>query len=449
MATMGPDGFEEVVRLERMSYGSAAVGRLASGKAVFAEGGAPGDLARLRITEDKASFARAEVVELLEPGQARTTAPACAAGCGGCSWAHLSYDAQLSAKRAAVVDALVRTARWDAGDAEALVGACVPSKKQWGYRNKVELGVEPDGEGGLAIGLHEPGSNRVVPVDACPLAPKAIERAPRALRGALRFCLGNQDTGLYRIGVRHSLRTKATEVALWTPPGPFPRHAVASTLRDALRATSIVRVLAHPGRERKVRKVEVLYGAGCWEEELLGHRLAVSAPSFFQVNTAQAENLVRLALEGVGAAPGEAVADVYAGVGTFSLPLADAGCEVAAIEAAGSSVRDLRRNAAAAGADIEVIGGDAGRELGMLGPLGALVVDPPRCGLEPAAIAGIADAAPKRLAYVSCSPASWARDVGRLAEVGYELRSAVPVDMFPQTYHVEVVSIFEAADGLG
>ena len=189
-----------------------------------------------------------------------------------------------------------------------------------------------------------------------------------------------------------------------------------------------------------------LAGKGCWEEELAGTRFLTSAPSFFQVNTAQAERLVALVQEGLELEEGDYVADLYAGGGTFSVPLAAAGADVVAVESAGSSVRDLRRNAERAGVDIEVIGGDTARELPELGDLDALVVDPPRAGLAEGVVDSIAAAAPRRVAYVSCDPATWARDVARFEAAGYRLARATPVDLFPQTYHVEVVSIFERSD---
>ena len=128
------------------------------------------------------------------------------------------------------------------------------------------------------------------------------------------------------------------------------------------------------------------------------------------------------------------------------MPLAAAGADVVTVESAGSSVRDLRRNAERAGVDIEVIGGDTARELPELGDLDALVVDPPRAGLAEGVVDSIAAAAPRRVAYVSCDPATWARDVARFEAAGYRLARATPVDLFPQTYHVEVVSIFERSD---
>ncbi len=436
---------EQAIVIEHMSSGAEAVGHLEGGKAVFIEGGAPGDVATIEIIEEKPSFARARVVRLDEASPARV-ATACPQGalCGCCSWAHLSYEAQLEAKRANVVAALVHTAHVESGRAEELVGPCLPSKREWGYRNKLELAARFDDRGVFTVGFHREGSHDIASVDSCPLAHRLIAKAPKALRGALRYAQGSQDLGIFRIGVRGSLRTGDVEIALWTKPGTFPRGHVANTLKSALKATSIVRVLAEPGKERKIKGMEVLDGKGRWYEELAGARLSASAPSFFQVNTAQAENLVKEALRALGAAAsldGAFVADLYAGGGTFSVPLALAGADVVAVESAGSSVRDLRRNADDNGVDIDVVGGDAARELPGLGHLDALVVDPPRAGLAKGVVESIAAAAPGRVVYVSCNPATWARDLERFEAQGYRLSHAQPVDLFPQTPHCEVCSV--------
>ena len=442
----------ETVTIDRMGYGAEAVGRLADGKTVFVEGGAPGDVAVVEVVEDKPTFARARIVSLVELSPERTPSRNDDAASYGASWAHLTYSAQLTAKRGNVVAALVRIGHIDAQRAEELVKPCAPSKREWGYRNKLELAAGRDPRGRFMLGFYREGTHDIVAAPSCPLAHTAIAKAPASLRGAIGFAEGSQDLGIYRIGVRHSLRTRELEVALWTKPGSFPRAHVAKTVMSALKATSVVRVLAEPGNARKIKGVETLEGRGRWGEELLGLRFETTAPSFFQVNTAQAERLVAEVIEGLGGVMGEEgpegldgllVADLYAGGGTFSVPLSMAGAEVIAVEAAGTSVRDLRRNADANGVDIDVVGGDAARELPDIGDIDVLVVDPPRAGLADGVVESIAAARPLRVAYVSCNPSTWARDATRFEEVGYRLVRAQPVDMFPQTYHVEVASIFE------
>ncbi|MDO4182260.1 MAG: 23S rRNA (uracil(1939)-C(5))-methyltransferase RlmD [Coriobacteriia bacterium] len=430
------------LQLERMSSNAGAVGHLPSGKTVFVEGGAPGDVAEIEITEEKSSFANAKVVQVVEAGPDRI-APACpyGAACGGCPWQHLAYEAQLAAKRSTVVEALVRTGGVPKEQAEELVAPVMGSKRQWGYRNKLELGCGRDAAGRLEVGLRAEGTHNLFTPQKCLLAHAPIQKAAKSLRGALRHLQGNDDLGIYRIGVRNSLRTKDTEIALWTPPSAFPRAAATAILRDALRNTSVVRVLAAPDGARKVKRVEQLNGKGCWGETLCDVDFLTSAPAFFQVNTAQAEKLVETVIDGLKLEEGELVADLYSGGGTFSVPLALEGAQVVAVESVGASVRDLRRNAERAGVWIDVLGGDAERELPTLGRLDALVVDPPRAGLAKGMAESIAAAHPHRMAYVSCNPQTLARDIARLREVGLQLQHVQPVDLFPQTYHVECVAL--------
>ena len=439
---------EDTLHIESLASGSAAIARRSDGKAVFVEGAAPGDTVRVRTLTEKGSYATAEVVEVLDAGACRV-APSCplAGTCGGCSWQHISYDQQLDAKRQNIVDALVRIGHMEQGRALELVAGCLPSKRTLAYRNKLEFACTTDANGRLVVGMHKLGSDDVVAVGTCPLAARPIQKASGALQGALRYLEGAEpgSLGIFRIGVRASVRTHSLQVALWTTPGPFPRQAVAKTLAQAVRATSIVRVLAQPGHARKVKGVEVLAGAPVWEEQLGDYIYQISAPSFFQVNTAQAEKLVELVVDGLEVSEDARVADLYCGAGTFTLPLAETDADVIAVESAGPAVRDLRRNLEDAGLWAEVVGGDALRELADMGRLDALVVDPPRAGLADGVPELIARAHPRRMAYVSCDPATWARDIARLQACGYVLQRAVPVDLFPQTHHCEVASFLEPA----
>ncbi|MDO5117294.1 MAG: 23S rRNA (uracil(1939)-C(5))-methyltransferase RlmD [Eggerthellaceae bacterium] len=437
----------QTVRIERMAYSPSAVAKAQDGKTLFIDGGAPGDVAKVSIIEQKPSYAIARIEEIVEPSAKRAqNSPVCAASCGGCPWAHLSYEAQCASKRDNVVDALVRIGKMDTAHVNEIVDECVPSKKQWGYRNKLELGVSTDKQGKLTLGMFVEGSHDLTPIASCPLANKYIEKTPKALQGALRFASGADSLGIFRIGIRASVRTKSTEVALWTPPSAFPRAHVANTLMKSGKYTSIVRVLADPGKARKVKKVERLSGQGCWEEELHDARFLTSAPSFFQVNTAQAEVLITRVLDSLSDVEGAYIADLYAGGGTFTIPLAQAGADVVAVEAASSSVSDLRRNAEINGVFVDAVCGDAAKELSSLGTLDALVVDPPRSGLAQSMIKTIAKAKPRTIVYVSCNPATLARDIERFGKTGYQPKRVTPVDMFPQTYHVEtVVSLVRAS----
>ena len=444
-------GDRAVVTVERMAYGNDGVGRLPSGRVVFVPGSVPGDTLSITLTEVADRFARGTIEKIEEPSPHRV-APRCPYGsvCGGCPWQQMSYDQQLVWKRRAVVDALTRNAKLPADAVEALVEPCRGSQRQWNYRNKVEFEVTTVVKGGqprLTLGLHAAGSNQVVPIEECLLLPKRLTKAPKQLTGALRYAAGDDPTGLdiKRVGIRVSLATGSREVALWTSPAAFPRHQVAKVVTDALRPTSVVRVLIKEKvKARKVVRVETLAGSGSWTERIGDEEMTLSAPSFFQVNTAQAEQLVSLVRENLNPGGEDLVLDLYSGAGTFTLPLARRAGEVLAIESYGSSTRDLERNLIDSGLEAEVICDDVARVLPDVGEDANLaVVDPPRAGLSAQALKAVADLPVRRLVYVSCDPATLGRDLKVLAgpDGPFRLARVTPVDLFPQTYHVETVAL--------
>lgn len=441
---------EEQIRIESLAYGGDGVGHLADGRVAFVVGAFPGDVVDAEYRDGGDRFVHASVSDIVQPSDMRVDAacPEAACGrCGGCPWAGLSYDAQLHWKRQALVDALERIAGLDAQFVEHVVGPCRPSAKQWGYRNKVEFEAGLDVAGRLTFGMHAKGGS-FTPLSTCKLAAKGLEKAPKALTGALRYISGKRDLDILRAGVRCSERTGSVEVAVWTRTGSFPRANAAKVLSDALpfKRVGVARVLLKgSAKERKVAGVESLAGRGYWTEHLDGRDLALSAPSFFQVNTQGAETLLELVMEGLEPDGLDHVLDLYSGAGTFTLPLAAAAGGVTAVEMEGSSVRDLRRNLERNELYAEVVGGDVARELEVMDAADKAVVDPPRSGLGARALAGLIGVHPRTIAYVSCNPTTLARDLKELLASGYELRSATPVDLFPQSYHVETVAILDRA----
>ncbi len=438
----------------RLAYGGDGVAKLESGKTMFVNGGLPGDIVEVEVVEDRKNFCRAKVVEVLEPSESRI-APKCkyAGLCGGCQLQTLAYDAQLEWKRRFVVDALSRIGKVE--DAEELVGQCVPSKREWGYRNKIELVPVVSG-GKMHLGYHAAGSAAagasaaasgdspapaIVPIDECLLLPKQCQKAPKALAGALRY-LKATEFALERVSVRTSVRTGSTQVGIWTAPGYFPRNAAAGVISSAFKNTGIVRMLLKgEASARKVSKVEILSGDEVWREHLGEFDMAASGPSFFQVNTRGAEHLVDLAMDGLQIEESDTCCDLYCGTGTFTLPMAARSDDVLAVESVSSSLRDLRRNLADNGLDADVIGGDAVREAQSIGKVDKLVMDPPYRGMGPRFADTVSTLDPQRIALVSCNPTTLARDIVSLREIGYKLESATPVDMFPQTFHIETVCI--------
>ena len=433
--------------LERMTYGADALAHAADGKTVFVTGGVAGDVVLARVVRDERRFSRAVVTEVLEPSPNRVSSPCpYASVCGGCPWACLSYDEQLRAKRSNVVDSLVRIGHFDQGRAEDLVAPTESPSKPWGYRNKGELAFVRKRNTAM-VGMHaarsDNGDQGVVKVGSCLLLEKKYQRLVKSVSGALGYLCGSHGIELQRVGIRASQRTRDVEVALWGKPGPFPRAQAAKVLGDATKATSIVRVLMKgPEKARKVSGVEVLHGKGHWRERVDSGVMALSAPSFFQVNTAGAERLVQLVLEGLDPTADDEAMDLYSGAGTFTLPLARRCAWVSAVESYGPAVRDLRRNLDLTGIDnAEPIGGDAGREFPD-GQADVIVVDPPRAGLAPDVIRQLCAQPARAIAYVSCDPATLARDLARFEADGtFSPKSITPVDLFPQTFHVETISL--------
>ena len=419
-------GDKLTLNVERMAYGADAVARDEGGRTVFVRGGVPGDVVAAVVESEAERYANARVEKVLEPSCDRV-APACpyAAVCGGCPWSAMSYEAQARAKRAGVVDALTRIGHFDADRAEGLVRPLVSPSEPWGYRNKVEL------------------AEGVVKVDRCALLSKKRAKDVKAIAGALGYFANSRGLDIERVGIRASESTGEAEVALWGRPGPFPRAQAAKIVGDAVKASSIVRVMQKgPAKARKIAGVEVLAGKGSWGERIGDERMRVSAPSFFQVNTKGAEKLVELVMDGLDPNADEEAMDLYCGAGTFTLPLARRADFVSAVESYGPAVRDLRRNLDDARLDnVDPIGGDAGREFPDT-DADVIVVDPPRAGLAADVVEQLSDQPARAIAYVSCDPATLARDLARFEEAGvFYVESVTPVDLFPQTFHVENVTI--------
>ena len=431
------------IQVERLAYGGDGIGRLPDGRTAFIKGGCPGDVVEAQLDREHTRYVNLSVVEVIEPSIDRVTPPCPYFGvCGGCQWQHIGYEAQVAAKQAEVADALRRI-----GHQDVPVAPCITAGQEYGYRNKIELAVRPGPEG-LEVGYTRAGTNEIVRVDSCLLLPKTARALPKSLAGSLRYLSGREDLGLTRVGARIAAHTKDLEIAIWTVPGPFPRKMAGETLAQATKATGVVRVLARDeSAERLIKGVEVLRGNGAWRERFLDADMLISAPSFFQVNTRTAEKLVMAALEALGADGTDRVLDLYSGAGTFTLPLSHVAGEVVAVEQSGTALSDLRRNLERAQTWAEVAPGDAERALPELGRFDLALVDPPRSGMRPGAINALAATGARRIVYVSCDPSTLARDCSSFGKLGYKLTGATPVDLFPQTFHVETLAILDKASG--
>ena len=438
------------ITVDSMSLGPDGVGRV-DGKVYFVAGGIVGDVVEATEVSSGKSFSKAVVDEVLEPSALRTVSPCpYSSVCGGCPWAQLDYAHQLTAKRKNLIDVLTRIGKFVPDEAERLVGDVVSPSEPWGYRNKVELAVVRDADGGFQLGMHGVDPERVVRVDKCLLLDKKHQKMLKGVAGAIGYLGRSRDLGLERVGLRASARTGQTEVALWTDPAAFPRAEVAKVLHDGVKASSVVRVMTKgPLAARKIAGIETLDGLGFWGERIAGRKMRVCAPSFFQVNTAGAERLVELVLSALEPHDGDLVADLYCGAGTFTLPIAAAGAEVIAVESYGPAVRDLNRNLVECGLDdmVETVGDETERQLDAIEDVDAIVVDPPRSGLDPSVVDALVASPAKRIVYVSCDPATLARDLARILSHGeHQVSSITPVDLFPQSYHVETVVLLTRSE---
>ncbi|NLQ13113.1 23S rRNA (uracil(1939)-C(5))-methyltransferase RlmD [Olsenella sp. KGMB02461] len=433
------------LEVERFSYGPDSIAHAPDGRVVFVSGAVPGDIVEAQVTKETTRSLKAACTQVLEPSPYRVKSRCpYSEVCGGCPWASASYDFQLSAKRKNVVSSLVRIGRFGQEHAQRLAAPAQSCGDSWGYRNKIELAVGHQGQRTI-VGMHPAKGTAPIKVDRCLLLDPVAEKLVKGVSGALSYVASSHQLELERVGIRASRRTRDIEVALWTSPGAFPRAHMAKVLGDAAKPTSVVRVLSKgPQKARKVSGVEVLSGTGSWSERILDETLRVSAPSFFQVNTKGADKLVNLVLEGLNPCEDDLAMDLYSGAGTFTIPLARRCAFVDAVESYGPAVRDLRRNLEMNSIDNgDPVGGDADREFPD-SEADVIVVDPPRAGLAASVVEKLSRQPARAIAYVSCDPATLARDLERFGAQGvFEPVSVTPVDLFPQTFHIETVTILK------
>lgn len=385
----------EDVRLHGFTHGGEAVGRMADGKAVFVPLAIPGERVRVRVVDERARWARGELVEVLEASPDRVQ-PACElfGTCGGCALQHIAPERRLALLRQVLVDQLERIG----GLVDPPV-APIRQAGEWGYRNTARFALDS----GNRLGYRVARSHRVVPVASCPLVHPRVQ--------ALRVEVGET----------------------YTLPAPEVREVVIRAATQGEGAT----LITLPGDS-----------GGTITERVAGLDFRVSPGSFFQQNTAGAEILLELVREAAQARPGDRALDLYAGVGLFARGLAKDGAEVIAVEAGTSAVEDARENLADLPA--EIWHGSAEEALDELdGSVDVVVLDPPRAGAGNAVTAALAALGARVIVYVSCDPASLARDARTLAENGYRLELATPVDQFAQTAHLETVAVFRPAVSSG
>jgi 23S rRNA (uracil1939-C5)-methyltransferase len=438
-------GDELELDVDALAFGGAGVARL-DGYVVFVQGGMPGDRVRAVVGKSKRAYAEARVVELIHPSPDRIEP---LASHPGAPWQVLPYERQLEVKQAQVNDALERIGKLHDYTLEPIV----PAIEAWRYRNKLEYSFGTDPGGRLICGFHAPGRwYEIVEIEDCLLA---SERGNDARERVVRWCRASGLTaydrrsgeGLIRnLVVREGRRTGQLQVRLVTAPGELDRDGLAAVAGPE---TSVLWTRLDSAAETtQGGETELLAGEERLDEEVGGIRLRISPQAFMQTNTEMAERLYGVAIEYAQIGGFERVYDLYCGIGTIGLILAPRVAEVWGLEIVEEAVADAIANARLN--EIEnarFFAGDARLALRELvstaGRPDVLIVDPPRAGLSQKVVRRMIETAPKRIVYVSCNPTTLAPNAAQLVEAGYALTRVRPVDMFPQTPHIECVAAFE------
>lgn len=389
-----------------MAHGGSAVGR-DEGRVIFVPYAIPGETITAQMTQDKGRFAVALPVEILEASSSRVI-PRCKhfgiGKCGGCHWQHIDYPAQCLFKQQIVADQMRRLG----GFTDAVVHPTIPSSTPWAYRSHVTFHITLEGQPGYIA----TDDRTTLPIEECHIIrPELVEMFEHVKAEATQ----QVDRLRIQVGTNSDNRAQVAGTgSIVNPDSP--------TDLDTLAASRTDKVVHYTIKDRTFQ---------------------CTVGSFFQVNLPQAETLVDLVLDRLQLTGTERVLDLYAGVGLFTRFVAEGAKAVTMIEVAGSSVEDARVNLAGL-SSVEIAEGLVEHVLPRLKKrFDAVVIDPPRSGMKPKALEAMLKAFPRKIVYVSCDPATLARDSKLIAGGGYRLIDVQPVDMFPQTYHIEAVAAFE------
>ena len=447
------------LRIERLSSDGSGVAHSADGEAVFVPGTAPGDEARVRIVKDCGRYAFGILDELLTPSPDRIPVDCPVAGpCGGCSLRHLDYAAELRAKQESVLDAFRRI-----GGLEVPVLDILPSPEVDRYRNKVQFPVGVDKNGAPCIGFFAGRTHRIVPCPDCKLQPSVLNEIGNALcaffaQQGIRPYDEQSGKGLVRhIFLRRGAHSGQIMVCLVCTRAKLP-HAeqLCTALREQFPAISTILLNVNAQNTNVILGSEnhILYGPGYIEDTLCGVPVRLGPLSFYQVNTLAAERLYGVAAQYAQLTPDDALLDLYCGMGTIGLSMAGQCRELIGVEIVPEAIESAKANAARMGeavaAKSRFFCADAGQAATQLAAEGLhpdiVMLDPPRKGCDEATLSAVVRMAPRRVVYVSCNPATAARDAAWLEQNGYHAEKVQPVDLFPRTKHVETVVLLSKGE---
>ena len=447
------------LRIERLSSDGSGVAHSADGEAVFVPGTAPGDEARVRIVKDCGRYAFGILDELLTPSPDRIPVDCPVAGpCGGCSLRHLDYAAELRAKQESVLDAFRRI-----GGLEVPVLDILPSPDVDRYRNKVQFPVGIDKNGVPCIGFYAGRTHRIVPCPDCKLQPSVLNEIGNALcaffaQQVIRPYDEQSGKGLVRhIFLRRGAHSGQIMVCLVCTRAKLP-HAeqLCTALRGQFPAISTILLNVNAKNTNVILGSEnhILYGPGYIEDTLCGVPVRLGPLSFYQVNTLAAERLYGVAAQYAQLTPDDTLLDLYCGMGTIGLSMAEQCRELIGVEIVPEAIESAKANAARMGeavaAKSRFFCADAGQAATQLAAEGLhpdiVMLDPPRKGCDEATLSAVVRMAPRRVVYVSCNPATAARDAAWLEKNGYHTEKVQPVDLFPRTKHCETVVLLSKGE---
>jgi 23S rRNA (uracil1939-C5)-methyltransferase len=442
-------GDQLTLTIDTLAFGGAGVARH-EGYVVFVHGGIPGDTVRVEVGKAKRAYAEARVLEVVAPSPDRIEP---VANHPGAPWQVIPYAKQLEIKAEQVDDSLRRIGKLDGYSFEPIV----PALQEWRYRNKLEYSFGKDDGGRLICGFHAPGRwEDIIEVTDCMLASEKGNQAREEVvawcrtRGLEPYDRRTNEGFLRNLVVREGRRTGEIQVRLVTAPGKLDGDSLAEATptADGLLWTKLDSV----AETTAGGETELLSGVESYEEQIGGLSISISGEAFFQTNTEMAERLYALAIEYAELKGYERLYDLYCGIGTIGLLMAPRAAEVWGLEIVEDAIADAIANARRNEIDnVHFFAGDVRLALRELvekaGRPDVLVVDPPRAGLSQKVVRRIIEAAPKRIVYVSCNPTTLAPNAAQLVEAGYELTKVRPVDMFPQTPHIECVAQLERRSG--
>ena len=440
------------LRIERLSSDGSGVAHSPEGEAVFVPGTAPGDEAQVRIVKDCGRYAFGILDKLLTPSPDRIPVDCAVAGpCGGCSLRHMDYAAELRSKQESVADAFRRIGGLDVPVLDAL-----PSPEVDRYRNKVQFPVGRDKNGAPCIGFYAGRTHRIVPCPDCKLQPGVLNDIGNVLCSffaahGIQPYDEESGKGLVRhIFLRRGTHSGQIMVCLVCTRPKFPHsEELVTALREQFSDIASVLINVNAKKTNVILGEETvsLYGPGYIEDTLCGVPIRLGPLSFYQVNTLAAERLYGIAAEYAQLEPSDVLLDLYCGMGTIGLSMADRCRELIGVEIVPEAIDSAKANAARMGdavaAKSRFFCADAGEAAARLAAEGlrpdVIMLDPPRKGCDETTLSAVVQMSPRRVVYVSCNPSTAARDAAWLEEHGYHAEKVQPVDLFPRTRHVECV----------